>query len=87
MKSFDVEINLSKNAIAKGILLREYLPKGQHINSFEVEGFDGKNWNSMAKGSTIGNRRILTFNPTNIQKLRIKTAGFDVPGLSEIEVY
>lgn len=93
-KSLEIELSFAqgvlgtKNTPTKGIMLREYLPKGQHIKSFEIEGFDGNNWTNITKGTTIGNRRILTWNVLNISKLRVKILdAFDTINLSEIEVY
>ncbi len=86
--TLEIELNLLKKTETKGIMLREYLNNGQHIKSFEIEGFDGKEWNQITKGTTIGNRRILTWKPLSINKLRIKILdAFDVPRLSELEVY
>ncbi len=87
-KSLEIELNFGKNTPTKGIMLREYMPKGQHIKSFEIEGFDGNNWTNITKGTTIGNRRILTWNSLNISKLRVKILdAFDTINLSGIEVY
>lgn len=86
--TLEIELNLLKKTETKGIMLREYLNNGQHIKSFEIEGFDGKEWNQITKGTTVGNRRILTWKPLSINKLRIKILdAFDVPRLSELEVY
>ncbi len=87
-RSLEIELNFGKNTPTKGIMLREYMPKGQHIKSFEIEGFDGNNWTNITKGTTIGNRQILTWNSLNISKLRIKILdAFDSINLSGIEVY
>ncbi|MES2798128.1 MAG: alpha-L-fucosidase [Bacteroidota bacterium] len=87
-KELTIEMDFGKNTSTKGIQLREYLPKGQHIKSFEIEGFNGENWTVITKGTTIGNRRILTWNPLSINKLRIKILdAFDTINLSGIEVY
>ena len=87
-KSLEIELNFEKITPTKGIMLREYLPKGQHIKSFEIEGFDGNNWTNISKGTTIGNRRILTWNTLNISKLRVEILdAFDTINLSGIEVY
>ncbi len=82
-----IEIDLNETTATKGILLREYLPTGQTINSFEIEGFNGQTWLPITKGSTVGNRRILTWNSLNISKLRINLSGFSKIKISEIEVY
>lgn len=86
-KTLEIELNFEKNQTTKGIMLREYLAKGQHIKAFEIEGFDGQNWTQITKGTTVGNRRILSWNSLDINKLRIKIEGFNLPNLSEIEVY
>jgi alpha-L-fucosidase len=87
-KTLEITLNLQKATYTKGVLLREYLPNGQHIKSFELVGFDGENWINLAKGTTIGNRRILKWDEKKINKMRINILdAFDIPALSEIEVY
>jgi alpha-L-fucosidase len=86
-KSIEIIVNLDKNIPIKGLLLREYLPKGQHINYFEIKAFENKNWKDITKGTTIGNRRILSFNALRASKLKIIIKGFEAPNISEIEIF
>jgi alpha-L-fucosidase len=42
-------------------VLREPIALGQRIVSFLLEVPDGKSWRQVAAGTTIGNKRIVTF--------------------------
>jgi alpha-L-fucosidase len=64
-------IDLAKKINAKYILVQEYIPLGQRIESFTIEGFDGRAWQELAKGTTIGHKRILPLAPMMVSKIRL----------------
>lgn len=87
-KDQEIELDFEKNKLVKGIMLREYLPKGQNIKAFEIEGFSDNTWQKISAGTTIGNRRILVWDAINLQKIKIKiTDSISASYLSEIELY
>ena len=70
------------------ILLQEYIPLGQRISSFTVEAEDGGTWKEIARGTTVGYKRILRIPETSAGKVRITVTGAKaVPVLSEAGLY
>lgn len=53
------------------IELREDITRGQRVESFEVAGLIDDEWKTVATGTTIGNRRLLTFDPVECDSLRL----------------
>jgi alpha-L-fucosidase len=68
--------------------LREFLPLGQRIEAFAVDQWvDGK-WVEFAKGTSIGNRRLIRTEPVRTQKVRLRiTQSAVCPALSEFGLY
>lgn len=54
------------------VLLQEDITKGQRVESFEVEALTSDGWKTIAKGTTIGYKRMLRFDPVKASKLRVK---------------
>ena len=78
------------------LVLQEYIPLGQRVRSFTVEAWDGSadparpagGWTEIARGTTIGYKRILPLQETTASRLRITiTSTHAVPILSEVGVY
>jgi alpha-L-fucosidase len=87
-KTGNLEIDLGESKLINFVMIQEYIKLGQRVKSFSVEiEKDGK-WLAVAKGTTIGYKRILRIFPTEAQKVRIvfqdsKTC----PVISNVEVY
>lgn len=56
------------------VQIRENLVDGQHIDSFTVEARIDGVWRQVAKGTTVGNKRILKVGDIKTDGLRINTA-------------
>jgi len=75
---------------AEYILLQEYIPLGQRVANFSVAYWDESAgvWTSLARGTTIGYKRILRFSPVRTQKIKVDIEeSLDCPVLSAIEAY
>lgn len=82
----NVEITLPQPAEIRYIQLSEHIALGQRVKAFEVEAYDGRNWISVARGTTIGYRRILKITPMTARKLRVKVLDAKAPAvLTEIK--
>lgn len=53
------------------VKLREDISKGQRVEKFAVEGLKDGCWNILTEGTTIGNCRLLTFEPAEVDSLRL----------------
>ncbi|MBO5876581.1 MAG: alpha-L-fucosidase, partial [Bacteroidales bacterium] len=52
-------------------LISEDISKGQRVESFTVEAFKDGEWELIAEGSTIGYRRLLRFEKTQAEQIRV----------------
>jgi alpha-L-fucosidase len=86
--SATIEIDLQKNSLVKYIVLQEYIPLGQRVQSFAVDIWKNQSWIKAADATTIGYKRILKLDSTETKKIRvtIKSAKACLV-LSDIEVY
>jgi len=83
-----VTIQLHDEAIIDRILLQEPIQFGQRINEFTIEAEVEGEWRSIVKGTTIGYKRILRFDPVKCSTLHVKIAGFNsTPALSTVAAY
>ena len=70
------------------IVISENISDGQHIEKFEISGFDSdkKKWRKLAKGTSVGYKRILTIKPGNYSKLKFRFREyrefFEISGIS-----
>ena len=66
-----LEIELTKPAKFDHVLLMERLANGQHVQSFRVEVWDGTGWQAIVAGTTIGHKRIESFEPRTASRVRL----------------
>jgi len=84
----NLEIDLGEKKLVSYVLIQEYIKLGQRVKSFAVEVEKDGNWLEVAKGTTIGYKRILRINPVEAQNIRIKFADSKAcPVISNVEVY
>jgi alpha-L-fucosidase len=67
--SFEIELNEPQEFNVFEI--REYIKKGQRVESFTVEAMINGNWQKIAEGTTIGYKRLLRFEPVETEKIRV----------------
>lgn len=66
-----LEVPVRDGATVNTVLLGEDISKGQHVESFVVEGLVDGAWTPLTEGTTIGYKRILTFPDVNPTALRL----------------
>jgi alpha-L-fucosidase len=69
------------------VRLREYLPLGQRIDSFGLDRWENGAWVEFAKGTSIGNCRLVRGAPVTTTKVRLRVAGPVCPALSEVGLF
>jgi len=84
-----IEIDFKNLTWFNRLLLQEYIPLGQRIESFTVKYWNNKegNWNEFAKGTTIGYKRILRFPRVETRKIRIEFNALACPAISKVSAY
>ena len=53
------------------VMLQEDISKGQRVESFKVETFDGNEWSEAASGTTIGYKRLLRIPLSEASRIRV----------------
>lgn len=87
-KTGSVEIDLGQPKLISFVTIQEYIKLGQRVKSFRVETLKDGKWVAIAKGTTIGYKRIVKLFPTEAQKVRLViTDSKACPVISNIEVY
>ncbi|MEM1136099.1 MAG: alpha-L-fucosidase [Bacteroidota bacterium] len=83
-----ITINLKAETTFDHVLLQEFIPLGQRINSFIIEIEQDGKWIEIANGTTIGLKRILHFPEVTSSELKIKleTIGAE-PAIAEVSIY
>jgi len=70
------------------VSLQENIAIGQRIESFVLEYKDGTEWKQLAKGSTVGYKRLLRFKEITAKELRLRILSSRLnPTLSELGLY
>ncbi len=85
----EIQFDLRRKRTFHTMVLREYLPEGQHISAFKVEVKKGKEWVEIARSTTIGPRKILNFPEQKARRIRVTilASNNQMPLLSEVELY
>lgn len=58
------------------VVLGEDITRGQRVESFDIEALVNGLWTDVASGTTIGRKRILTFDPVTATALRLRVAQY-----------
>lgn len=82
-----IELDFGKRIEVDAVLIQEYVPLGQRIRSFTVDAYVNGTFARVATGVTLGNRRIIKFNPIKTQRLKINLEAKACPLIANIEVY
>lgn len=78
-----------KEAVTFDIIsLQEYIPLGQRIDSYTIEAFENNQWKAIAKGASIGAKRLIKINQSiSATKVRVKLSAPVCLTLSEFGLY
>lgn len=84
-----IEFSWKENIRFDLIRLREFIPLGQRIESFQVEIFENNQWKKIAEATSVGAARIIYLNnPVTANKVRLKVNASPVCiALSEVGFY
>jgi alpha-L-fucosidase len=89
-KTADLTVDLGAPTAFNSVAVQEYIPMGQRVAGFNLSWFDeaAGEWKPLAKGTTIGYKRILNFERVTAQKLKLTIASsLAAPVLSSISIY
>lgn len=72
----------------KFVELAEYIAEGQRVEKFEIEALVKDTWMQISQSTTIGYKRIIKVDASEVQKLRLKISQSLAPAvLAEIKVF
>lgn len=67
-----LEYDLGEARKFNRIVLQEFLPRGQRIEEFAVDAWDGHDWAEVTRGTTVGHKRILCISDVTAQRVRLR---------------
>jgi alpha-L-fucosidase len=67
-----IEFTLAGSKTFNVVDLGEHIHVGQRVESFVLEVPDGTGWKEFAKGTTIGYKRLLRFDPVTADRIRLR---------------
>ena len=83
-----IELELDKQAVINCLELQEEITLGQRIEAFKLEVRDEQDWLQVAKGTTVGYKRLITFPEIPAKKLRLViTSSRSAPALKKLGLY
>lgn len=83
-----IHISIEEPQIIDVLCLQENIRIGQRIEKFTLEYCDGGQWKVATRGTTVGYKRLLRFNPVISNEFRLKIEASRLnPTLSEIGIY
>ena len=88
VKQASLEIDLGGDKKVNYVLLQEYIRLGQRVKSFQIDVWQKDNWQEVARGTTIGYKRIVKLDPVTTSKVRISINDARAcPLISNVEIY
>ncbi len=70
-RTAELVLNLGRRVTAGIADCREDIAQGQVIARHAIEGWDGARWRTLARGTTIGYRRLHRLEPFPVQRVRL----------------
>jgi len=67
-----LEVDLGKAVTFDRAMIAEQIALGQRVEQFAIEAWDSKAWKQVAKGTTIGYKRLLRFAPVTASRVRLE---------------
>jgi alpha-L-fucosidase len=83
-----LEFALPESVSFDRIQLQEPIRYGQRVSSFRVEAWRGDDWEVLARGTTIGHKRILRIEETTVDRIRVVIEeANNAPALNELGLF
>jgi alpha-L-fucosidase len=66
-----LEIDLQRPTTFNVAMVQEHIAEGQRVERYRIESWDGKDWQVIARGTTIGYKKLDRFNDVKAVKVRL----------------
>jgi alpha-L-fucosidase len=81
-------IELGRRQTFSVVRLREYLPLGQRVEAFALDSWTDNKWQEFARGTSIGNCKLVRGKPVTTTKVRLRITQSPVcPAISELALF
>ena len=88
IKTPELIIDLGRPQTFNVVRLREYLPLGQRIEAFALDIWQDNEWQEYARGTSIGNCKLVRGKPATTKKVRLRITQAPVcPAISEVALF
>ncbi len=67
-----LEVDLGKRVTFNRSMVQEHIAIGQRVEQYVLEGWDGKAWKPIAKGTTIGHKKLDRFEDVTAARVRLR---------------
>jgi len=74
-----IEYGLPRPSAFNVLMIREDLRSGQRIESFAVDAWNGTGWQEIARGTTVGYKRLCRVPTVKVSKVRLRLLGARAP--------
>jgi alpha-L-fucosidase len=69
---YSLELALAKPSVIDNAIIMEQITEGQRVRQYVLEGLHGGQWTELARGQSIGHKRIERFNSIEVTKVRLR---------------
>jgi alpha-L-fucosidase len=84
----EVTVTFKRSETFNVVSLREYLPLGQRIEAFALDQWQAGRWEEFARGTSIGNRRLIRTAPVTTSRVRLRITQAPVcPAVAEFALH
>ena len=84
----EVIIDLRREQTFNVVRVREFLPLGQRVEAFAVDVWKDNEWHEFARGTSIGNSKLVRGKPVTTTKVRLRITQAPVcPAISEVALF
>jgi alpha-L-fucosidase len=88
IKTPELIVELDRERTFNVVRLREYLPLGQRVEAFALDSWQDNNWRVFARGTSIGNCKLVRVKPVTTAKVRLRITESPVcPAISELALF
>jgi len=88
VKTPELIVHLARERTFNVVRLREYLPLGQRVEGFALDIWKDNEWQEFARGTSIGNCKLVRGKPVTTTKLRLRITQAPVcPAISELALF
>jgi alpha-L-fucosidase len=83
-----LEVSFPKPVSFDRAVVMEWLNAGQHIQKYDIQAWDGKAWQTLAAGTSIGHKKIDIFPRTTATRARLRIlSAVDTPHVREFQLF